>query len=151
MTIPSKEADDVTPEMLNEALIRKCLNGEFNRDQQVIAETCREFTATLLKKNIDYGSSVFQRPVLAPDMPADSAILVRATDKVQRLRNLLKKLDEVVDVIPQVKDESIEDTIRDLGAYCLLWLCYQRISNGKSESFNSGDLAASMHRGSAGA
>lgn len=127
MTIPRPGADEVTQEMLNAALIRKCLNGDFSTDQKAIAETCQEFTAILLKKNIDYGSSVFQVPILAPNLPADSAILVRATDKIQRLRNLLRKLDEVVEVMPMIKEESVEDTIRDLGAYCLLWLCYQKI------------------------
>jgi hypothetical protein len=38
------------------------------------------------------------------------------SDKIERITSLLSKDD------PEVVDESIRDTVRDLGAYCLLWL-----------------------------
>lgn len=92
---------------------REGLRGD---DQQRIAVIGVEWVALLLKKNADYGSSAWKAPVLAPTLDARMAMLVRMSDKIERLRHLLS--GESV----QVADESINDTIRDLGAYCLLLL-----------------------------
>lgn len=93
----------------------KALQGLSGPDQQRIAETGVKWLLTLLAKNRDYGGSAWRRPVLAPQLRTGDAILCRMSDKVERLQKLLR------DGNPAVA-ESIEDTMSDLGSYCLLWL-----------------------------
>lgn len=91
------------------------LRGEYGDDPQRIAEVGVEWLTTLINKNVNYGSSVWKPPALAPDMPVRSAILVRMSDKVARIASLMSgDVDRV--------GESLDDTIGDLGAYCLLYL-----------------------------
>ena len=103
-------ARDVVPDV-----IKKALAGEFNDDAKRIAEVGLEWVETLIKKNVDYGSSVWQVPVLAPECDPATAIRVRMSDKISRIRSLLERKDALV-------DESLQDSIADLGAYCLLLL-----------------------------
>lgn len=81
-----------------------------------IATVCNDLRDLLLRKNHDYGNSATQPPVLRPDIPARAAIEVRISDKISRWRQLASGTD------PQVQ-ESLEDTVRDLAGYCVLWLC----------------------------
>lgn len=96
------------------------LNGERNADQKRIAEVALEWACLLLRKNSDYGGSVWREPVLAPDCPIDAAMRVRMSDKVARLNRLLSGNRAEV-------EESLEDTMRDLGAYCLLYLARPKV------------------------
>jgi hypothetical protein len=101
-------------EQLN-VVVKEALNGDRGDDQLRIAQVGLDWIETILKKNQNYGSSVWETPVLAPNMDVASAILVRMSDKVSRLQSLtMGDIDAV--------GESLEDTIRDLGAYCLLYL-----------------------------
>ncbi len=95
--------------------LQEALSGSRGADQKRIAETGVEWIETILSKNADYGSSVFEVPELAPECNADAAIRVRMSDKINRIRSLLKRP-------PEVAGESLADSMRDLGAYCLLWL-----------------------------
>lgn len=97
------------------SLLSQAWGGERGPDQEAIADAAIAWAATILRKNADYGSSVWSVPMLAPDMTAGDAILVRMTDKIHRIAALRSKG-------PEVKGESLEDSIRDLGAYCLLYL-----------------------------
>lgn len=108
MTIPENE-DSLS-------ILRAALKGDRGDEQQRIAEVVVVWADLLLKKNYDYGSSVWKIPIFAPECEAGMAILVRMSDKVSRLAFLLSRATS-----PAV-DETIEDTIRDLGAYCLLYL-----------------------------
>lgn len=65
----------------------------------------------LVKKNHDYGNSFGDQ--LAEDGPI--VFKIRMKDKISRLRTLLT-------TEAQVKDESIEDTLRDIIGYCVLFL-----------------------------
>ncbi len=85
-----------------------------NKSQVWIAEVGLDWITTLLAKNADYGSSVWNPPVLKPDMAPEDAILVRMSDKIARIASLQNSDAQV--------DESMEDSIKDLGAYCLLQL-----------------------------
>jgi hypothetical protein len=96
--------------------ITTALQGLKGEDQFRIAQTVVSFGALLLRKNQDYGSSVWQVPVLAPESSVATAIRVRMSDKISRINNLLKSK-----TTPEI-NESLEDTIKDLGAYCLLLL-----------------------------
>lgn len=91
------------------------LTGTRGPDQQRIAEVGLEWLLLLLAKNRDYGGSAWQVPALAPHMSVGDAILCRMSDKLARMQRLLAGNTAAV-------EESIEDTIRDFGAYCLLWL-----------------------------
>lgn len=82
--------------------------------QDEIARQGIKWIITLLKKNHDYGNSAFKSPVLCEDLPPTTSILVRMSDKIERIRSLTTKEAQV--------DESLEDTFKDLGAYCLLYL-----------------------------
>lgn len=96
--------------------LQSALHGKRGPDQQRIAEQGLAWVDLILRKNSDYGSSVFKVPVLAPNLSPGDAILVRMSDKIDWLISLQKKGTAEV-------AESLEDTIRDLGAYCLLYLC----------------------------
>lgn len=89
-----------------------------NPDQGKIAHTGIRWLTTLLRKNADYGSGVFNSPILTQDMPPGDALLVRISDKISRLQTLKKQLAEV-------PEETFQDTVMDLGCYCLLWTCTQ--------------------------
>lgn len=98
-----------------------------NPDQRRIAQVGLDFLATLLAKNADYGSSVWKPPTLKPEMDAGDAILVRMSDKVSRIASLQSKEAQV--------DESLEDTIKDLGAYSLLWLARPKEHDYQGETY----------------
>ncbi len=106
--------------------IKKVLESD-NPDQRRIAVTGLEWLATLLAKNSDYGSSVWKPPALKPEMDAGDAILVRMSDKVARIASLQSKEAEV--------DESLEDTIKDLGAYAILWLARPKEATYQGETY----------------
>lgn len=97
------------------SLIAEACEARHGEDQTRIAETIVQWGDLLLRKNKDYGNSVWQTPILAPDCSVSAAIRVRMSDKISRLAHLLENNN------PEV-NESIDDTLRDLGAYCLLEL-----------------------------
>ncbi len=94
----------------------------------VIAETGISIVATLIRKNRDYGSSAFESPVLMPGSRADSGILVRMSDKIQRIRSL------ITGAAPNVISESLVDTFRDLAGYCILWIVLFILKGKPSDS-----------------
>lgn len=104
------------------AIIEAALSGERGPDQKRIADTAIDWMATLLRKNADYGSSAWKVPILAPTMSVGDAIMVRMTDKIERIASLLQRPAEV-------KSETLEDTVKDLVAYCLLWLARPKEEN----------------------
>jgi len=91
------------------------LTGDRGKDQHAIAEAGLRWISLILRKNSDYGSSVWKSPSLKPAMSIGDAIFVRMSDKIARIASLNSKETN------EVKDESLADAIRDLGAYCLLW------------------------------
>ena len=95
-------------------LVRSALSGSIGPSQPRIAQVGLDWIATLIKKNTDYGDSAWTEPVLAPNLPAKQAILVRMSDKINRLKSLSQKEALVA--------ESYNDTMKDLGAYALLYL-----------------------------
>jgi len=102
--------------------------GEENRDVTSIANIFMSSAVTCLRKNRDYGSSVFKVPVFAPDCPAATSIRVRMSDKFERITNLLKL--QLQGEGPKV-NESLEDTIMDLGVYCFLLLVEMKRQKGE--------------------
>lgn len=75
-------------------------------------ETLKDF---LTRKNQNYGGAVFENPSLCRGIPALMALLVRMSDKTARIAALTNGEKDKV-------GESIEDTVRDLAGYCVLFL-----------------------------
>lgn len=80
---------------------------------------CDSLKSTLLAKNANYGSSAFQRPLLAPSLDPGTAIMVRLSDKIARLETLLSGEPDRV-------GESVRDTILDIAGYCVLYLTAEK-------------------------
>jgi hypothetical protein len=84
-------------------------------DEVSITKECQLLSELLIKKNRDYGNSVqeqFEEYGL-------TSILIRLDDKLRRLKNLLTNPQ-------QVKDESVQDTMKDLAGYAILGsICLQ--------------------------
>lgn len=85
--------------------------------EQEIQRECETLRATLIAKNKDYGNSSGMSPLFVNGLSAESALLIRMSDKVRRLDALLMKKDGTS---PAVTNESIEDTLLDLAGYALL-------------------------------
>jgi hypothetical protein len=98
--------------------------------QKSIKEMGDSVVNLLLKKNKDYGSSVFESPILFPDLKAKDCILIRMSDKIKRFSNLVcsNKTPEV--------NESIEDTMKDLAGYAILWLVANSMESSDAVSGN---------------
>ena len=90
--------------------------GGLSDDQRRIWKVFLRALATALRKNNDYGSSVFTPPTLAPDVGTLGAILVRMGDKIKRIQALRTGRERMV------ADERLNDTMGDLGTYCFLYL-----------------------------
>ena len=82
---------------------------------------CKELNEIYAKKNADYGNSfgyTFQKLGLI-------SAITRISDKYNRICNLAtKKSDEA-----KVKDETIEDTLKDLANYCIMTLIEMQYAN----------------------
>ena len=80
-----------------------------------IREKFTEISDLVVKKNTDYGDSVFSPPFMCPGISAGVAIRVRMSDKIKRIIQLESNP-------AQVKSESLADTYRDLIGYSILRL-----------------------------
>jgi hypothetical protein len=99
-----------------------------SRDQKQIWDTFERAKLTAIRKNFDYGSSVWEPPIMAPEMSSQSSIEVRMSDKIRRIVQLKG-------AGAAVKDETVEDTFMDLGVYCFLWvIAHKRQSGGNTDA-----------------
>lgn len=113
----------ITPTQLDN--IRAAHAGQSTHDAQIISEVGLSVIDLLLRKNSDYGSSAFVTPILTPNLSPRTAIQCRMSDKIARLSTLLAS--PATD--PQVT-ESVEDTMRDLIGYGILWLvCGEKVDH----------------------
>lgn len=130
----SPETQAAIPSNMPESAVAvaDALRGDRGPEQAAIAATGIDWILTLLKKNRDYGSSAFKRPILAPNLCPAMGILVRASDKIERIRSLAGKDAEV--------EESLNDTVKDLGAYCLLWLVAQQLEGGTDAATDASEV-----------
>ena len=83
---------------------------QIKRDLQKIT---KELIEIILQKNADYGDSYANL--------GERGLFVRVHDKVMRLQTLIWEKKQ-----PKVKNETIDDTIKDLTNYCLLWLHFRQ-------------------------
>ena len=85
------------------------------KNKNNIREIAREIADLVEKKNHDYNNS-FDKTI---NEYGDVAYFLRLEDKLSRLKNLTKKE-------AKVKDEAIEDTLKDIVGYTLLMLNYKK-------------------------
>jgi len=89
-----------------------------NKDYEYLKKNLKEMEELLIKKNHDYAedSDVYSGFKICEKLgvcKAEEGIIVRITDKLGRVVQLLKK-------DAKVSDESIHDTLIDLANYALL-------------------------------
>lgn len=89
-----------------------------NEYKDYVKDVFDELVQLFEKKNHDYGNSILTPPYLLPDMDLRQAIELRMSDKINRIRTLLKTQAQV--------DESLEDTFRDLAVYAVNWIAISR-------------------------
>lgn len=92
-------------------------------NMQIFKKTLDDLYELFKKKNRDYGSAVFQRPLFSK-MTARDAVLIALSNKVQRVKTLSKKSGDA-------ENEPLEDSIRDLANYCVIWLSLLEKERGK--------------------
>ena len=104
-----------------------------NYKQQIFDSLLEDLQDTYARKNNDYGDSVGDTYRKYGDL----SFLVRITDKFNRIETLSNRTDQMV------MDESLEDTIKDLANYCLLWLVEKE--NNKSIKSAQDDCMIASH------
>lgn len=107
----------------NLRIITDALAGS-NQDQREIAFLGLQTIAIMVKKNQDYGSSVFNIGAISPDVSPEAGIRVRLGDKLSRINNLVGQPGN------QQVAESITDTGHDASAYLLLWVIARMRAGG---------------------
>ena len=114
-----QETLDEVKETLQKTLdkVKEPVENEFMEEYKKIVTETMELC---VKKNKDYGSSVQD----TFEKFGDISYLVRITDKYNRICSLLNREGEV-------KDESIDDTIRDMANYAFLWLASRNLKENK--------------------
>ena len=110
--VNESDLKDVNTEPIDITVENDPVNPFMEEYKKIVTDT-RELCVA---KNKDYGSSVQD----TYERFGDASYLVRITDKYNRICTLLDKEAEV-------KDESIDDTIRDMANYCFLWLASRRL------------------------
>lgn len=85
-------------------------------------ETLKKMEEIMLAKNHDYSGDVnpfrnFEMVEHLGITSVENGILVRMTDKITRISNLLGKEGKVL-------DEKVEDTLLDLANYAVILKCY---------------------------
>ena len=94
---------------------------------------CKELNEIYAKKNADYGNSfgdTFQKLGLI-------SAITRISDKYNRICNLATKNSNET----KVKDETIEDTLKDLANYCIMTLIEMQYANiTKTTSATKGSI-----------
>lgn len=81
--------------------------------EQLHREICNGLHELYVAKNHDYGDSVHDTYIKY----GLTSFLVRMEDKLNRIRTLNNKSEDI-----KVKDEKIEDTLRDLANYAIIAL-----------------------------
>lgn len=113
---------------------RDLADGIWDAKAEEMVNELHSILDLVLAKNRDYGSAALSSPVLLPWLDIRCGLLVRLSDKIQRLRNLF-------DADGSEVNESLEDTLRDIVGY--IFLIYSVI---RTQELNSRETAASESR-----
>lgn len=103
----NKLKDIVSPELVDDVIVD--INDIHNQQLALMA-----------KKNKDYGNTLYE----ACDAIGDIYAYCRIFDKAKRFISLIKK-----GFNPEIKDDTLEDTIRDLANYCNMYLAWKNRYN----------------------
>lgn len=98
-----------------------------NELHAMIEKECLELGALLVAKNTDYNNTALNPEHLLSNLDAEERLKVRIDDKLTRLKHLLATKHQ--------NFESIDDNIRDLNGYLILWRILRKIrghSSGKN-------------------
>jgi hypothetical protein len=93
-------------------------NNFMNEYEKIVKETME----LCKRKNQDYGCSVQD----TYEKFGDLSYLTRIADKFNRLCTLITNKEQAV-------DESIDDTIKDLGNYAFLWMASRSLNKEKED------------------
>jgi len=116
------DSEDSILESPAKPMIPKDVADEMNEFETKVTNATADLSDTLIAKNHDYGNAFHES---VQDF-GNAVMAIRINDKAKRLKTLLKT-DQ------QVKDESIEDTLRDLAGYAILSLIeLEQQKQGKS-------------------
>lgn len=107
MQRPVNEHDEVLTEL------NTILSAAGESDRKYIARAIAELGGLLLRKNSNYGSSALNSPIMAPDVSALSALLIRESDKIARRLQLGSGNPDLV-------GESLVETEKDHAGYLIL-------------------------------
>lgn len=92
---------------------------EENPKVAIHKDICESLSNIYEKKNSDYGDSFSKLRIEY----GNTAILIRLEDKLGRLKRLMQGSKQ------QVKDESIDDSLKDLANYAIMELVERRIES----------------------
>lgn len=87
-------------------------NSEFSETLSIALNYLKDL---LEKKNRDYGSNNLLTF-------GDLGILVRLSDKLERLKNYVLK-----DRTFEIDDENLEDTLYDIAGYAIMWIVLRKL------------------------
>lgn len=90
----------------------EAVNSKTQRETQLIAETMKKDLEQFQNKNVAYGDSFGKQFKTYGPISA----LVRISDKFSRIEALILGAEN------NIKDEHLEDTLRDLATYCYMTL-----------------------------
>ena len=78
-----------------------------------IETVLNDLKETLIKKNAGYGDAAARAPILCPEIAPETALYIRLSDKIARLKELLSTPSDCAARL---------DTIKDLAGYAILLL-----------------------------
>lgn len=107
----NKLKDIVSPELVDDVIVD--INDIHNQQLALMA-----------KKNKDYGNTLYE----ACDAIGDVYAYCRIFDKAKRFISLIKN-----GFNPEIKDDTLEDTIRDLANYCNMYLAWKNRYNQENK------------------
>lgn len=120
------EFDDFIEELIEYSESTEGGNSEESKEMKMTMSDNSEFSETLgitlnylkellEKKNRDYGSNNLLTF-------GDLGILVRLSDKLERLKNYVLR-----DQTFEIDDENLEDTLYDIAGYAIMWIVLRKV------------------------
>ena len=110
--------------------------NQTNTNLAIFDSIVEEMRRIYIAKNADYGSS-FDKSMSRYGL---TSLAVRLFDKFNRFENLASGKE------PQVKGESIADTLLDIANYAILGLIYMTKAQGEGDGFTKEELAEMEER-----
>lgn len=114
-SLTEKMLDKIIEEVRYEDTVKLHIGGETGRPEleRAWARVAQNLFELWKEKHSDYGDEPIRET-------GEQGLMTRTFDKLHRIKNLMDK-----DVHPCV-EETIDDSLKDAAAYCILWLLYRR-------------------------